>query len=161
MIRKTEHCVKLLAVFVPLSCPFALTFRYSLGFLSYRKDLTLGSTTPDESFSFRWAGAGRILGSLHIPAHIITGPRKGLCYSPGRQTTHQEQLSALVLPDAALSLYSRTSVRTREVDFKGKDLAAWSPQSSLMGTINVRFYILKNFKKKIVYCDSCQTVPSE
>lgn len=36
-----------------------------------------------------------------------------------------------------------------EVDFKGKDLAAWSPQSSLMGTINVRFYILKNFKKKL------------
>ena len=30
-----------------------------------------------------------------------------------------------------------------EVDFKGKDLAAWSSQSSLMGTINLRFYILK------------------
>ena len=30
-----------------------------------------------------------------------------------------------------------------EVDFKGKDLAAWSSRSSLMGTINLRFYILK------------------
>lgn len=81
------------------------------------------------------------------PAHIITGPRKGLYYSPGNQTTHQEQLSALVLLMQPFPSIAGLEF-VPEVDFKAKDLAAWSPQSSLMGTINVRFY-LKNLKKKL------------
>ena len=67
MIRKTEHCVKLLAVFVPLSCPFVFDVLVFSRIFVMQRILLLEAQHQMSLFPSAGPVLVEFLGSLHIP----------------------------------------------------------------------------------------------